>query len=83
MIGRKELPKNAQKNQSQVTGRNLWGPHVWDSDIKIRQVISSCCACHSVIITSDYKALVFGRNDKGQLGMYGIHIHTRQVAFVL
>jgi len=74
LIGRKELPKAAKNaaaaSASSGSGKdNLWGPHVWDSDIRIREIVSSCCACHSVIITTDGKALTFGRNDKGQLGL--------------
>lgn len=68
LIGRKELPKSAAKNAAQTNGRNLWGPHVL-ADFRVKEVISSCCACHSVAITSDGKVLTWGRNDKGQLGL--------------
>ena len=68
LIGRKELPKSAAKNAAQSNGRNLWGPHVL-GDFRVKEVVSSCCACHSVAITTDGKVLTFGRNDKGQLGL--------------
>ncbi|XP_074600983.1 protein RCC2 homolog [Brevipalpus obovatus] len=67
LTGRKELPKAAKNIPQQ--GKNLWGPHVWRENTRIREIISSCTACHSVIITENGKALVFGRNDKGQLGL--------------
>lgn len=69
LVGRKELPK-AQRNAKNVsaTPKNFYGPHVWNTDIKLRSVHSSCGAAHSVLITEDYKAYVFGRNDKNQLG---------------
>lgn len=67
LIGRKELPKSAKSSPQQ--GRNLWGPHLWAKNIRIREVVSSCTACHSVIITENGQALSFGRNDKGQLGL--------------
>lgn len=69
LIGRKELPKSAAKQTPATAGKNLWGPHVWGEKIRIKEVISSCCAVHSVIITSDGKAMTWGRNDKGQLGL--------------
>ena len=70
LIGRKELPKSAAKNVSQSNGRNLWGPHVLDmSGVRVKEVVSSCCACHSVAITTDGKVMTWGRNDKGQLGL--------------
>lgn len=68
LIGRKELPKSAAKNAAQTNGRNLWGPHVL-ADFRVKEVVSSCCACHSVAITADGKVLTWGRNDKGQLGL--------------
>lgn len=68
LIGRKELPKSAAKQTPATAGKNLWGPHVWGEKIRIKEVISSCCAVHSVIITTDGKAMTWGRNDKGQLG---------------
>lgn len=67
LVGRKELPKSCKANAQQ--GKNLWGPHIWKDDVRVRDIISSCTACHSVIITEDGQALVFGRNDKGQLGV--------------
>ncbi|KAK4337317.1 hypothetical protein RND71_043603 [Anisodus tanguticus] len=70
LVGRKELPK-AQRNCKNIsaTPRNLFGPHVWSKDIKLRSVHSSCGAAHSIIVSEDYKAYVFGRNDKNQLGL--------------
>lgn len=68
LIGRKELPKSAAKNVAQSIGRNLWGPHAL-GDYRVKEVISSCCSCHSVAITPDGKVLTWGRNDKGQLGL--------------
>lgn len=68
LIGRKEVPKSMAKNGASAEMKNLWAPHVWSEKIAIRDIISSCCACHSVIITDEGKAMTFGRNDKGQLG---------------
>jgi alpha-tubulin suppressor-like RCC1 family protein len=70
LVARKELPK-AQRNVKNVSAvaRNLWGPHRWVSDLKIKSVHSSTNAAHSVIVTTDGKALVFGRNDRSQLGL--------------
>lgn len=63
----KNLAQRNAKNVS-ATPRNLWGPNAWRTDIKLRSVHSFCGAAHSVIVTEDYKAYVFGRNDKNQLG---------------
>jgi len=68
LIGRKELPKSAKNGTASSEIKNLWGPHVWSDTTSIKQVVSSCCSCHSVIITSQGKVMTWGRNDKGQLG---------------
>lgn len=75
MTGRKELPKSAKNIPA--NGKNLWGPHVWEEKVRAKKVVSSCVAVHSVLITSDSRAMTFGRNDKGQLG-HG-DVATRQV----
>ncbi|RWS06750.1 RCC2-like protein [Dinothrombium tinctorium] len=67
LTGRKELPKTVKSVSTHP--RNLWGPHRWREKIRIKEVISSSCACHSVIITDKGQAMTFGRNDKGQLGL--------------
>lgn len=67
LTGRKELPKSLKA--ASTNPRNLWGPHRWSDRRRIKEVVSSCTACHSVIITEDGQALSFGRNDKGQLGL--------------
>ena len=69
LIGRKELPKAAAqaKNAAPTNfGKNLWGPH--RTPYRIRAMISSCTACHQMIVTEDGKVMTWGRNDKGQLG---------------
>lgn len=66
LTGRKELPKNVK---APTSGKSLWGPHVWEEKTRIKKAISSCTACHSVLITEDGKAMTLGRNDKGQLGL--------------
>lgn len=69
LIGRKELPKSAAKQPPMpLNGKNLWGPHRWSVNQRIRVVASGCTACHSVIVTDDGKVMTWGRNDKGQLG---------------
>ena len=44
-------------------GPNLWRPHRIANltGQKIRTVVSSCSACHSVLITAEGKALTFGK----------------------
>ena len=71
LVGRKELPK-AQRNIKNVSAvaKNFYGPNYWNTDIKLRSVHSSCGASHSVVVSDDYKAYVFGRNDKNQLGKF-------------
>lgn len=66
MIGRKEPPKSA----GNVGGPNLWEPHLISTldGIRIRFIASGPTACHSVLVTESGTAMVFGRNDKGQLG---------------
>lgn len=68
LIGRKEVPKSVKQD---VGGPTLWGPHRWEGleDVKIRSVISSCTASHCVAISIEGKVYVWGRNDKGQLGV--------------
>ncbi|KAI1301314.1 Protein RCC2 -like protein [Halotydeus destructor] len=65
LTGRKELPKSMKGPSS---GKNLWGPHSWSTNIRVKKVVSSCTAVHSVIITEGGRAMTVGRNDKGQLG---------------
>ncbi|RWS29333.1 RCC2-like protein [Leptotrombidium deliense] len=67
LTGRKDLPKSVKPISTNP--RNLWGPHRWRERIRIKEVISSCSACHSVIITDKGQTMTFGRNDKGQLGL--------------
>jgi len=40
----------------------LWGPHRIDSmiGVKVRTVVSSCMACHSILITEEGKAMSWG-----------------------
>ncbi|XP_077998903.1 protein RCC2-like [Glandiceps talaboti] len=71
LIGRASLPKAAagavKKPQG---GRNLWGPHRLASlsEIRVRTVVSGPSACHSILITTEGKAMSWGRNDREQLG---------------
>ncbi|CAG2103028.1 unnamed protein product [Medioppia subpectinata] len=66
LIGRKELPKAAKTAAQQAPGKNLWSPH--KTPYRVRALVSSCTACHSMIITEEGKVMTWGRNDKGQLG---------------
>ncbi len=59
LIGRKEVPKAAAKGGNQSQGRNLWGPH--RTKYRVNAMISSCSACHSIIITDDGKVMTWGR----------------------
>uniref|UniRef100_A0A0B6ZY47 Protein RCC2 homolog n=1 Tax=Arion vulgaris TaxID=1028688 RepID=A0A0B6ZY47_9EUPU len=67
LVGRKALPKG-MKN---VGGPNLWSPNRISNlkGVKIRTVVSGCTAAHCVAITSEGKVYVWGRNEKGQLGL--------------
>ncbi|XP_046669207.1 protein RCC2 homolog [Homalodisca vitripennis] len=67
LVARKTVPKGC-KNANK--GRDLFTPHLFAplSDIRVHVVVSGCNAAHSVIITENWKAMVFGRNEKGQLG---------------
>lgn len=66
LIGRNNVPKGVKNGG----GRNLWGPHTCSSlsGVRVRTVVSASTSCHSVAITTEGKALTWGRNDKGQLG---------------
>ncbi|OXU20354.1 protein RCC2 homolog [Nasonia vitripennis] len=67
IAGRKAPPKGAKAN----IGRSLWTPHTFKNlnGARVRLVASGPAASHSVIVTEDNRCLVFGRNDKGQLGL--------------
>ncbi|XP_005090313.3 protein RCC2 [Aplysia californica] len=67
LVGRKALPKG-MKN---LGGPNLWGPNRISAlkGIRIRTVVSGCCAAHCVAITSEGTLYSWGRNEKGQLGL--------------
>ncbi|BFZ23016.1 hypothetical protein BsWGS_26055 [Bradybaena similaris] len=67
LVGRKALPKG-MKN---LGGPNLWGPNRVEGlkGIKMRTVASGCNAAHCVAITNEGKVFVWGRNEKGQLGL--------------
>lgn len=45
----------------------MWSPH--RTEYKVKFVASSCTAFHSFLITDDGRVLVWGRNDRGQLGL--------------
>lgn len=62
MVGRRE-PKAGQKVQP-----NLYVPHRF-TDTKYRLAVSGCSSAHSVLVTEDGKAMTFGRNQFGQLGL--------------
>ncbi|GFN75829.1 protein rcc2-like [Plakobranchus ocellatus] len=67
LMGRKALPKGVKN----VGGPNLWGPNRLSGlkGVKIRTVVSGCCATHCVAITKEGSVYVWGRNEKGQLGL--------------
>ncbi|KAJ8321119.1 hypothetical protein KUTeg_002706 [Tegillarca granosa] len=67
LVGRKQVPKGVKNGG----GPNLWSPHRICNmlGVKVRTVRSGCSACHSVAITADGKAMTWGRNDLGQLGL--------------
>lgn len=62
MVGKKETPKLKK------THPNLYIPHRF-TDLKVRYAISGCVSGHSVIVTEEGKAMTFGRNNCGQLGI--------------
>ncbi|XP_015116936.1 protein RCC2 homolog [Diachasma alloeum] len=65
--GRKAPPKGSKVN----IGRSLWTPHTFKNlnGARVRLVVSGPAASHCVVVTEDDRCLVFGRNDKGQLGV--------------
>ncbi|XP_075213200.1 protein RCC2 [Lycorma delicatula] len=67
LVGRKTAPKGCKTAHM---GRNLFSPHKLSSldGIRVRVVVSGPIAAHSVIITEEWKAMTFGRNERGQLG---------------
>ncbi|KAK3789102.1 hypothetical protein RRG08_029851 [Elysia crispata] len=67
LVGRKALPKGTKN----VGGPNLWGPNriAGIKGIKMRSVVSGCCSAHCVAISTEGKVYVWGRNEKGQLGI--------------
>ncbi|XP_044267022.1 protein RCC2 homolog [Tribolium madens] len=60
---------------------NLYSPHRFLTDKKVRLAVSGCVATHSVLITEDGKALTFGRNKFGQLGLD--HTETKEIPTVV
>ncbi|XP_058801470.1 protein RCC2 homolog isoform X2 [Phymastichus coffea] len=67
IAGRKAPPKGVKVN----IGRSLWTPHTFKNlnGSRVKIIASGPAASHSVIVTEDDRCLVFGRNDKGQLGL--------------
>lgn len=55
--------KNVEKNRP-----NLYSFHRFTND-KYRFCVSGCSSAHSILINMDKKALTFGRNPNGQLGL--------------
>jgi len=47
---------------------DLMGPTVLSTEIQAVKVISSCNACHAIVLDSDGKAYGWGRNDANQFG---------------
>ncbi|GLV48659.1 uncharacterized protein CBL_06051 [Carabus blaptoides fortunei] len=62
MTGKKETKK------VQRTHPNLNTPHRF-RDLRMRLVVSGCVAAHSVLVNEEGKAMTFGRNLCGQLGV--------------
>ncbi|CAG5104364.1 Similar to rcc2: Protein RCC2 homolog (Xenopus laevis) [Cotesia congregata] len=67
MAGRKAPPKGVKAN----VGRSLWSPHTFKNlnGARVRLIASGPSSAHNVIVTEDNRCLVFGKNDKGQLGL--------------
>jgi len=67
LYGRRAAPKGCKTMNK---GKDVFLPSRLTplNDVRVHSVVSGCNSAHSVIITDNWKALVFGRNDKGQLG---------------
>lgn len=67
LCGRKTVPKGCKTAN---IGRNVLSPHRFGPlvGVKVRVVAAGCNAAHSVVITEEWKAMTFGRNEKSQLG---------------
>ncbi|KAL0074080.1 regulator of chromosome condensation 1/beta-lactamase-inhibitor protein II [Phycomyces blakesleeanus] len=79
--------KRKTKTDSGEEIPKLLGPNLVREliDIKVTQAITGPNACHSVIISQDGETWVFGRNEKGQLGLgdilaqdYPINVRTNK-----
>ncbi|KAF7731704.1 hypothetical protein EC973_008876 [Apophysomyces ossiformis] len=77
---------NRKHKQSAETEQQvLLGPHLIRElvDVRVQHVITGPDACHSVVISEEGQVWVFGRNERGQLGLghkncqdYPININT-------
>jgi hypothetical protein len=67
LLGRSDVPKGKKAPPKEVNVQNLWGPHIWSENIRVRSVSSSCVSCHSAVISEDGKVYTWGRNDLGQV----------------
>ena len=67
MSGRKE----AVKDNDGVAARDLYNFHVFAQlrDLPVTAIIASSVACHYAALLTDGSMFVWGRNDKGQLGL--------------
>ena len=67
MTGRKE----AVKDSDGVAARDLHNFHVFAQlrDVSVTAIVASPVACHYAALAVDGSMLVWGRNDKGQLGL--------------
>ncbi|RUS17954.1 regulator of chromosome condensation 1/beta-lactamase-inhibitor protein II [Endogone sp. FLAS-F59071] len=59
----------------------LLSPHIMRDviDLKVTAVVTGPTSCHSVLLTLDGDAYVFGRNEKGQLGLGDIETRNSPV----
>lgn len=81
VIGRKEPPKGSKAPPKGRSTANLWGPHVWRENIRVRTVGSSCVACHSGLVTEDGKVYTWGRNESGQVNRLFEYDKTQRPVF--
>ncbi|PCH44602.1 RCC1/BLIP-II [Wolfiporia cocos MD-104 SS10] len=78
-LGRKErsgASKKSQEDSNVTTSPDLLEPHILRSlsNVKAASIHASCVGCHVVVLDTDGVAWMFGRSERGALGMAGVDV---------
>ncbi|KAH9926935.1 RCC1/BLIP-II [Fomitopsis serialis] len=75
-LGRKDRGGSKKAQEPTSVGPDLLEPHILRSlsNVKVASIHTSCAGCFVVMLDADGAAWLFGRNDRGALGVAGVEV---------